>query len=117
MEVVSNRDEMIFKSEHDGKSFYSVGVSKKNQDESYENGYVPVRFKKDVELGNKTKIRINTAWIDFYVKDKKTYPYIFICDFDKVEEKKDVFEEYETSITTKSKIEEQLQITDEDFPW
>lgn len=117
MEVVSNKNEMIFKSEHDGRVFYSVGVSKKNQDGKYENGYVPVRFKKDVELENKTKIRINTAWIDFYVKDKKTYPYIFICDFDIADEKKDPFEEYGQSITTKSRIEEQLQISESDFPF
>ena len=116
MEVVSNRDEMIFKNEHDGRIFYSIGISKKNQDGSYENGYIPVRFKKDVELDNMTKIRINTAWIDFYTKDKKTYPYIFVCDFDKVLEKKDAFEEYE-KLTTKTKIEEQLQITDADLPF
>lgn len=117
MEIVSNRDETIFRRDFDGKALYSIGISKKNQDGSYDNGYIPVRFKKDVELDNKTKIRINTAWLDFYLtKDNKTSPYIFICDFDKVEEKKDVFAEYE-KLTAKTKIEEQLQITDEDLPF
>ena len=109
MEVISNREEMIFKNENNGNVYYSIGLSKKNQDGSYENGYMNVRFKKDVELDNQTKIKINKAWIDFYVKEKRTYPYIFISEFEKVEDYK--------NLTTKTEVQEQFKYTDEDLPW
>ena len=117
MEIISNKEEMIFKNEYNGKVFYSIGISKKNQDGSYENGYINVRFKKDVELENQTKIKIKKAWIDFYCKDRKTFPYIFVSEFEKVEEKKDVFKEFGESIKTESEIGEQIEITDDDLPW
>lgn len=82
MDVISNREEMIFKSEHDDKVNYSIGLSRKLQDGTYENGYMPVRFKKDVTVENKTKIKIKSAWIDFYKLENKTNPYIFINEFE-----------------------------------
>lgn len=82
MEVISNRDEMIFKTVKDDKTFYSIGLSRKLQDGSYENGYMPVRFKKDVNVENKTKIKIKNAWIDFYKVENITNTYIFINDFE-----------------------------------
>ena len=85
MEVTSNKKEMIFRSEKDGKVFYSIGLSKKKQDGSYENGYMSVHFKKDIDLADKTRISIKQAWIDFYKKDKITMPYIFINEFEKEE--------------------------------
>lgn len=84
MEIISNRDEMIFKSVHDDKISYSIGLSRKNQDGSWDNGYMPVRFKKDVNIENKTKIKIKTAWLDFYKVDNKTTVYLFISEFETV---------------------------------
>ena len=117
MEIVSKKEDIVFKNEYNGKTFYSIGISKKKQDGSYENGYINVRFKKDVELDNQTKIKIKKAWIDFYCKDRKTFPYIFISEFDPVEEKKDVFEQFGESIKTESQIGEQIEISEEDLPW
>lgn len=75
---------------------YSIGLSKKTQDDKVEYGYMPCRFRKGVELQNKTKIKIRNAWLTFNTKDKKTYPYIFINSFEelytgeeKVEQKKE----------------------------
>ena len=116
MEIISNRDEMIFKNEYNGKVFYSIGISKKNQDGKYENGYINIRFKKDVELDNQTKIKIKKAWIDFYNKDRKTFPYIFISEFDVIRMgDKNPYEEL--NVKTESNIGEQIQITDEDLPF
>ena len=117
MEIISKKEEMVFKNEYNGKVFYSIGISKKNQDGKYENGYINVRFKKDVELENQTKIKIKKAWIDFYCKDRKTFPYIFVSEFEPVEEKKDVFKEFGESIKTESEIGQQIEITDDDLPW
>lgn len=73
---------MIFAKEHNGRMFYSTGLSKKKPDGEYENGYIDVQFKKGVEVDNKTKIEIGKAWLTFYInKDKRTVPQIFISEF------------------------------------
>lgn len=77
----------IFRKDYEGRTFYQTGLSKKKQDGSYENGYIPVQFKKGVELDNQTKIYIKNAWLTFYkTKDNKTVHYIFINEFNLVEE-------------------------------
>ena len=81
MEIVSDRNETIYRKDFDGKPKYSIGLVKKDKSGNYENGYMSVYFKPDVTLRNKTKIMIKNAWLSFYLKDKKTYPYIYIDDF------------------------------------
>lgn len=73
---------MIFKNEYQGNVFYSLGLSKKNQDGSYTNGYMSCQFKKGVTIEDKTKINIKKAWLSFYLKDKETKPYIFIAEYE-----------------------------------
>lgn len=92
MKITSSRDEMIFKNEKDGKVSYLIGMSKKNENGEYESGFFPARFRKGVSLENQTKIRIKDAWLDFFKIEKRTLPFMFINDFDivnndKVEEK------------------------------
>lgn len=81
MKVISDREEMIFRKEFEDKVSYSMGLSRKKEDGTFENGYIPVRFRKDTELKNQTKIKIEEAWIDFFKVEKKTIPYIFINKF------------------------------------
>ena len=81
---------MIFKNEKDGKISYQIGLSRKKEDGTYENGYMLVRFRKDIELDNQTKIKIKSAWLDFLKIEKRTIPYIFINDFEKVESKEEI---------------------------
>jgi len=92
MDIISNRTEMIFKFEKDDKISYSIGISRKKQDDTYENAYMPVRFKKDVNLENKTKIKIKSAWLDFYKIDKRVMWYIFINEFEEVKEEQNVWD-------------------------
>lgn len=82
MKVISDRIEMIFRNEKDGKVFYSVGMPTKKQDGTYENNYGNIKFRNDVSLENKTKIKIKEAWLGCY----KNNLYIFVNDFEKVEE-------------------------------
>lgn len=96
---------MVFKNEYNGNSIYKLGLSKKNQDGTYTNGYILAQFKKGVELENKTNIYIKSAWLTFYLtKDKKTVPYVFINEFETVgenkikEENKDPFQEMHDNI-------------------
>ncbi len=76
----------IFKNVNDYGTFYKVGLSKKDVEGKYINGYKDIKFKKGVELEDKTKIYIKKAWLDFYIKDKKTIDYIFCSEFEKIEE-------------------------------
>jgi len=88
MNIIEEKEKTIYKNEKDGKVSYSIGLSKKKEDGTYENGYMPCRFKKDVKIEDRTKIRIKNAWLDFYKIEKRTLVYIFINEFEKVEEPK-----------------------------
>lgn len=89
MNIIEEKEKTIYRNERDGKIAYSIGIAKKKEDGTFENGYIPCRFKKDVELENKTKIKIKNAWLDFYKVEKKTFIYVFINEFEKVENKQE----------------------------
>ena len=82
MEIVSNRKEKIFRKDFNGKPIYKIGLSKKNQDGNYTNGYMLCSFKKGTDIPDKSFIMIKSAWLDFYLKDKETVPFIFVNDFE-----------------------------------
>lgn len=100
MNLQTEKPIMIFKKEFDGKTNYSMGMSKKKQDGTYENGYIKVQFKKGSEPNeDKTKIYIKNAWLSFNLFENKTYPYVFINEYTTIEEaieesKNDPFAEY-----------------------
>jgi len=74
---------MVFAKGYNGRRIYNLGLSKKDQNGEYVNGYILAQFKKGVVLENKTKIEIEDAWLTFYInKDKKTIPYIFVNKFE-----------------------------------
>lgn len=87
---------MIFSKEYQGNTYYNLGLSKKDQNGKYINGYISCKFKKGVSVDDKKKIYIKDAWLDFYIKDKATIPYVFINEFEYVEDaidkSKDEFE-------------------------
>lgn len=78
---------MIFKDEY-GK--YQIGLNKKNINGEWEKAYFPVKFKKGVDLEDKTKIYIKDYWFDFYNWEhdgkKGTKFYFFINDFEIAEQ-------------------------------
>lgn len=63
MSIRIKGEALIFKNE---KGFYSTGISNKLMDGTYENAYIPVQFKKGIELENKTRITIDDAFLSFY---------------------------------------------------
>lgn len=98
---------MIFRKDYQGNTFYRLGISKKDKNDRYLNGYIPCQFKKGVSLENKTKIYLKAAWLSFYLKDKTTVPYIFINEFEtlkdtienaKITDAKDPYEDFGQSI-------------------
>ena len=92
MNITNERAVMIFKREYEGNTFYSLGLSKKDKDGNYVNGYMPCQFKNGVSIEDKTKLYIKSAWLSFYLKNipnsegKQTVPYIFINEFETVGE-------------------------------
>ena len=110
MNIQADKPKNIFRFDKDGKIYYSIGLSKKDKDGNYINGYMNCKFPKDTELPGRTKIMIKDAWIDFYTKEKVTYPYVFINKFEIVEEKE--------PSTTPEKVEDKdIEIPDEFLPF
>lgn len=86
MNIVTDKQVKVFRRDNEFGTFYSLGISKKNQNGSYEKGYMPCQFKKDVSVENQSMIYIRNAWLSFYLKDKETKPYVFINEFETVGE-------------------------------
>jgi len=80
---------MVFANEKEGQNgkytLYSIGVSSKDANKNWVNGFLNVRFKKGVEVGNKSKIRINNAFPTVTKSGDKTYVSYMITDFDVLE--------------------------------
>lgn len=126
MEILSDKNEIIFRKDYNGKPSYSLGLSKKNKDGEFINGYIKVNFRKGVDLNNKTKIKIKNGWLDFYKDEDKTVPTLFIDEFvivsERTEEHKseevyssNPFEDFNERI--KSEIGQQIEISPDDLPF
>ena len=113
MNINYEKELTIFRYDGQYGASYSIGMAKKKQDGSYENGYMPCKFKKDIELENKTKIKIKNAWLTFNVKDKKTYPYIFINSFDIIGEQ----EKQDSLDKAVNEFSQEIEITGADLPF
>lgn len=110
----------IFRNAHDGKNgtwyTYSAGVSSKREDGSYANGYLDVRFRKGVEVENKTKIDIKHSFLtvrEFTVdgKERKKIE-LMILQFDIVSGEDD--EEYDVPSSNQPGFS---AFTDDDIPF
>lgn len=115
MEITSNKEEMIFRNEYNGKPIYSIGLSKKKKDGGYEHGYMTAYFKDGVDIPDRSRIKIQEAWMSFYNKDKKTIPTIFINKYELVSEPNPA-KTSESSTKTEANFE-QVEIMPEDLPF
>lgn len=88
MNIKTDKTIIVFKNESNGRTYYKVGLSKKDKKEDkIIHGTFNCRFRHDVTLENQQKIKIKEAWLDFYNNDKNvTIPYLFINDFELVNE-------------------------------
>lgn len=114
MKIIENNLVKVFRKDFNNKAYYRIGISKKDKDGNYENGYLDVRFRKDVELEDRANIYIKDAWISFYLKEEKTVPFIFINEFETVEQTIErIHEENEQEITNPK----EMIINPEDLPF
>lgn len=112
MKVIQEFPVKVFERDFEGRKYYKIGVSKKDKNGNYINGYLDCSFRKDATIDTSKKIYIQDAWLDFYVKDKITHNYLFINKFDYVsdvikEEVSDPFEDFSNEVA----------LTDEDLPF
>ena len=125
MNIESKNAYTIFRNDVNGKTFYKIGLSKKKQDGTFENGYVPIQFKKGVDIPNQTKIYLRSAWWTFYNKvvsvngadHKETIPYIFCNDYITLEDR---MTETRADLGTDKKkdtVYTENMISDEDLPF
>lgn len=73
---------MVFRKDYNGKALYSVGLSKKDVDGNRIYGYIAAKFRKGIELDDKTRIIVKNGWLDFYKKGNITVPQIMITEFE-----------------------------------
>ena len=65
---------------------YCVGINTKNiSGDGWTSGYINCRFKKGIEVPNKTKIKINSAFFMATKSGGRTYTNLMITDFDVLE--------------------------------
>lgn len=116
MNITSEYPVMVFINRKDGKPSYSIGMSKKVEEDGetkYQNAYIPCRFKKGIEPElNKTKIRLVNAFLTFsqYQDEEgktKTFQYIMVTDYSEIEEQKQT-----TSIK-----QDEIEINEDDLPF
>lgn len=84
MKISNEYPVMVFKREYNDKTYYSIGLSRKKLDGTYENAYIDTHFKGNVEIDNQTNIYIKDGFMSFYLKDGKAVFYLVITDFEKV---------------------------------
>lgn len=60
---------------------YTLGISSKDKDGNWVNGFMDCQFKKGVELNNKAKIEINNSFFTVSEYNGKKYNKLFIMDF------------------------------------
>ena len=65
---------------------YSLGVSSKNANGEWVNGFIDCQFKKNVDVPNKSKISISNAFYTVNEYNGKKYYKIFVMDFEIVEQ-------------------------------
>lgn len=117
MKIIDDNKKRIFKRVNEYGTFYSMGISKKNVDGNYINGFVPVKFKKNVSLEDKTDILLKDAWLDFYKsKNNETILQVFINDFDIVSIDSNVVANKEMESQEVFSADE-LVLTDDDLPF
>lgn len=89
----NNKSVMVFRNDKNDRIIYNIGLSRKvtkDNEETWQNGYILAQFNKDVDIENKTKIILKNAILDFYInKDNQTVPFVRVFEYEIASEKKD----------------------------
>lgn len=86
MNITSEQPYTVFRNDYNQYTFYKLGISKRDATGKWINGYIRCKFKKDVVLENKARIYLKKAWLSFDLKEKGTIPFVFVSEFETVNE-------------------------------
>lgn len=76
----------IARKDFDGRPSYSIGFSEKNKDDgTWINSYMPVTFRKGVEMEDKTNINITDSFMKPYKGKTVSGTKIIVMAFEKLE--------------------------------
>lgn len=91
-------------------TFYKIPVSKNNLDETTLESYKIISFADDVDIPDGTKIKINSGYESFYMKDKFNAIFtVVVTDFDIVNET--TVEEYRDAVADYTKsLENEMDV-------
>ena len=93
MQITTKYPITIYRKEFGDKICYSTRVIKKDKEGNYKGAFIPVNFKKDISVEDRSKITIMNGWLDFYIdKENKPVFIIFISQFST--EEGDVFQSF-----------------------
>jgi hypothetical protein len=118
MNIQTDKMQMIFRKDYEDRTVYTMGMSKKRPDGTYDNAYIPVNFKKGVELENQTNIYIKNAWLTFFkTREGKPIFYIFINEFNTVKEQANEFKDASIKTETNGLKSLNIEIGNDDLPF
>lgn len=116
--IEAGRKVRVFKSTYNDRNYYKVQVKQKNYDDTEDIFYVPLQFKKGVELENQTDIIIKEAYENMRKNPKDEYNpiyYLMITEYEVVEREEQVqaqaFKEFQDNLYANE------QISEEDLPF
>lgn len=115
--IMPNKKYRIWRKDFNGQTFYNIRVSQKQYDDSTKYYYIPVTFKKGVEVPNETDIKIIKAIENIRENknvEEKVRPYngimsYLITEFETVERQEQIesqaLDEYNTTLEENEEIE------------
>lgn len=118
--VEAGRKIRIFKNTYNDQNYYRIQVKQKHYDDTEDIFYVPVQFKKGVELENQTDIIINEAFENMRINSKDQYNpiyYLVITKFTIVEREEQVQAQAYKDFQDNLYANEQEEINMDDIPF
>ena len=73
MKLINEYPVKVFENKYEDKKYYKLGLSKKDQNGNYMNGYIDCRFRKDADVDVSKKIYISMLKIK-----RQTHMYLLI---------------------------------------
>ena len=118
--VEAGRKIRVFKNTYNDRDYYRVQVKQKNYDGTEDIFYVPLQFKKGVELENQTDIIIKQAYENMRKNPKDEYnqiTYLVITDFEIVEREEQVQAQAYKDFQNNLYENEQQEIDESEIPF
>lgn len=98
---------IVLRQEYNENVFYKVEIEQKQFDGQILRGYYPLKFKKDVDIPDGTRIKIKQGIENFYFKkdDPKHYTPVFYMQVNDFEIVDDVIQEYTDAMANTAESE------------